>query len=305
MAKRTKIKRDIAQEVTDKIIAALESGVAPWVKPWSNVGGSHMFPYNASSKTQYNGVNVLLLWLEAEAKGYASSGWMTFNQMKKLGGTIAKGTKSTLVTKWLFLEVEDKTKTDGSTKQIGIVKHFCVFNLDQITGLPERFYPKVEVLTVEEKNARIADAEAYVAATGATITEKGNEAFYHRITDDITVPALNQFDDSATYYSTVLHELVHWTGAKDRLDREKGQTFGDKVYAKEELIAELGSAFACAALGIEGSLRHEAYIANWLKELKGDKKFIFSAASKAKKAVAFMDELQPKAEEVEKTGVAA
>lgn len=324
---KAKQTRDIYQEVTDKIVEALEAGTAPWVRPWDtqgafmgfSIGGGYM-PRNGSSGRFYNGVNVLLLWITASAKGYASNEWFTYNQSKAMGGQVRKGEKSTMVTLWKPIHI---TETDTETgerkrKQVLIIRGYNVFNREQIDGLPESKYApkpvadKPEPKPEDTAHERIGEVEAYVANTGADIREDDTQgrAFYAIVEDYIGMPALRRFKDEGAYYSTLLHELTHWTGSNDRCEREFGKRFGDAAYGMEELVAELGSAFLCATFGIEGSLQHPEYIGSWIKTLKADKKAIITAASKAKQAVAFLDSTQPgaedaDAEEVEETEAAS
>lgn len=274
-------KRDIRQEVTDTIIEALESGTAPWVKGWS--GGAAMdMPRNGATGRQYNGVNVLLLWISAHANGYGSNEWMTYKQTQGIGGQVRKGEKSTMVTFWKI--VEKKDDAGEIIDRFFFLKHFNVFNRDQIDGLPVVEAPEVE-LTEAERHER---TDALIEATGASISWGDARAAYSPASDSIRMPAIEQFDHEEQFYSTALHELTHWTGHKSRLGRELSTGFGGEQYAREELIAELGSAFVCAELGIDGRLQHAEYIGSWIKILKEDKGAIITAASKARKAADFL-----------------
>lgn len=294
---KTAPKVDLYQQVTDKIIAALEAGVRPWTQSWSNdpsaVAGG--LPLRVTGQA-YSGINVVLLWIAGEAAGYKSNIWMTFNQAKKLGGTVRGGEKGTTViyANRFVKEVEDPKTKEMKKAVIPFLKSYAVFNVDQIDGLPEAFLPapadKPAVTLVE----RIEHAEAFFAALGATIRHGGNRAFYSPAGDFIQLPKAEQFQDIQDYYATEGHEVIHWTGHKSRLGREFGGRFGNEAYAAEELVAELGAAFLCARLGLQAEPRedHAAYVANWLKVLKGDKRFIVTAASAATKAVEFCYGLQ-------------
>lgn len=275
-------KIDLYQQVTDTIIAQIEQGTLPWLRPWKSTAPvASSLPYNAASKRTYSGVNILTLWASAAAQGFTSSGWMTFKQADALGAHVRKGSKGTQI---IFVStVEKQDKNTGEDVRIPILRNYTVFNTDQIEGLPAQ--APAPVLSPAERHAA---ADAFIAATGAVIRHGGNDAFYSPLGDSITLPVIEAFDTPAHYYATAAHELIHWTGAKHRLDRVFGKRFGDGAYAAEELVAEMGAAFVCAALGIEGNLRHADYVANWLKVLKADKRAIFTAASAASKAADFL-----------------
>lgn len=279
MAKAKKAKRDIRQEVTDKIVEALESGTAPWVKPWTGnaLDGA---PHNLSGHV-YRGINVLLLTLAQMNRGYATSQWMTYNQAKKEGGQVRKGERSTTVVLYKIIPLKDEDGEDTGLT-IPIMRHFAVFNRDQVDGLPP-----VEVVEVPEVE-RHESAEEVIANTGAKISHGGDRAFYSPSADAVRLPNPESFDNVEEYYATAFHELGHWTGHKSRLDRQIRNVHGSKEYALEELIAELTSAFLCVENNVEGRLQHPEYIAGWIKVLKDDKRAIFTASSKARKAADFV-----------------
>ena len=281
-----KPKIDAYQVVTDKIIASLEAGTAPWQRPWS-VSGFGGLPVRFNGQS-YNGINTLLLWLQ----GRSAPTWMTYNQAKKLGGQVKKGEKGSLVVFFKQLRItETNDAGEEEAKSIPLLRYYTVFNVEQIADLPARFYPS----EAKDQNGDdpIAEVEAYITNTKAVISHGGDRAYYRPSTDDIWLPEFEQFEDAVSYYGVALHELVHWTGAKSRLDRDK-QYHTDDGRAREELVAEIGSAFAAASLGIEVEPRedHVNYIANWLEVLKGDKKAIFKAAAAAQKAVDHLNSLQ-------------
>ncbi|WP_082545679.1 MULTISPECIES: ArdC family protein [unclassified Sphingomonas] len=280
-------KIDLHQQITDQLVAAIEAGAKPWARPWTAAGGS-IVPVRSNGEA-YRGINVLLLWAAAMAKGYGSGRWMTFNQAKAFGGMVRKGEKATQIVFFKTLEVEadkDGGSDEGEgTRKVGMLRGYHVFNVDQIDGLPDRFAPApVAIVAGKERDAA---AEAAIRSSGARIVEDGGErAYYHRGTDDIHLPAFDRFTTVGGYLATMAHEVVHWTGAPHRLDRTKGKAFGDADYAFEELVAEIGSAFVCARLGVAGEHidNHAAYVGNWLQALKNDKRAIFRAASLAQAA---------------------
>jgi antirestriction protein ArdC len=287
------------QAVTDRIVAMLESGVRPWAQDWQATGGGRPLRHDG---TPYRGANVLNLWAAAMARGLSGRHWMTYKKAAELGGQVRKGAKSELA--FYVGAVKREVERDGETAEatIPFLKSYCVFNVDEIDGLPAQYYGKGAAIVTLDPSARIASAEAWIANTGAKITHGGGRAFYrHEPVDAIYMPPFETFRTAAGYYGTAIHELVHWTGATKRLDRTKGKIFGDPAYAFEELVAELGAAYASADLGISAEVRedHASYIASWLKALKGDSRNIFRAASYAEKACGYLHSLQPGAAEDE------
>ena len=239
---------DIYQTVTDSIVAMLEKGVKPWAPQWSNGAcGLPVMPTRANGEG-YRGINVALLWGAAELKGYRHHTWMTFNQAKALGGCVRKGERATPVVYWGTFKAQaddtDEGGEDGKARMFA--KGYSVFNIDQIDGLPARFFEAAPVETTAE---RIANADAWAVASGADIRHGGSRAFFSQTSDHVQMPPFAAFSEPEAYYSTLAHELTHWTGAKARLDRQFGKRFGDKAYAFEELVAELGAAFSCARRG--------------------------------------------------------
>lgn len=273
---KRKAKPDMYQTVTNNIIRALEAGVKPWVCPWTGNGAASGLPANFSTGTAYSGINIMLLWSSAAEQGYTDSRWLTYKQAAEQGGQVRKGEHGTTIIYYKTLEKENEA---GETEHIPMLKTFTVFNVQQIDNLAVEcaILPAVSFDPIEK-------AEALTARSGAKITEKGIQAFYRPSTDEIYLPERYRFNHAADFYATQLHELVHWTGAKSRLNREKGGKYGSDKYAFEELIAELGCAFLMADLGITGDVQHENYISSWLKALNDDKRFIFKAASAASKA---------------------
>lgn len=275
--KFSKSKTDIYQTVTDSIISALETGVKPWSCPWQRVPGMSGLPSNYSTGAAYSGMNIMLLWSSASEQGFSDSRWMTYKQAQVEGGQVRKGEHGTIA---IFYTTLEKENDDGETDYIPMLKTFTVFNVEQIDGLPLSDKAVFPAETFEP----LPQVEALFRNSGATIIEKGQNAFFAPSTDEIHLPERRLFSDAANFYATGLHELVHWSGAKSRLNREMKGKFGSEGYAFEELIAELGSAFLMADLGIVGEVQHESYIVSWLKALKNDKRYIFKAASAASKA---------------------
>ncbi len=274
--------KDVYQLITDKIIASLESGVAPWVKPWGSSGA----PRNAVTDRKYSGINFILLSMYPNA----SPLWLTYNQSKAVGGQVRKGERGALVVLFKPLNVTDKNDAEGAQKIIPLMRTFVVFNVEQIDGLPEKYTQSAQPqLTSFEDNAQ---AEALLAR--AHIEHGKAKPCFIPSRDEIHMPIKTAFRSTGDYYATALHELCHWSGAKSRLDRSLTGRFGDDDYAFEELIAELGAAFLCAHCGIDGQLQHENYLASWLEVLKNDKRAIFTASAAARKAAEYLigDQMQ-------------
>lgn len=293
----TSPRTDIYTRVTDRILADLENGVRTWQKPWSttHTEGRIIRPQRHNG-TPYRGVNVLLLWSEAVTRGYQSATWMTYKQAQELGAQVRKGEQGALV---VYANTITRTETDDKGEEherdIPFMKGYTVFNVEQIDGLPDSFRPQ----PAPDLPAlpRLDAADRFFQATGANIRHGGNKAFYAPHPDFVQMPPFEAFQDAESYAATLAHELTHWTSHNSRLDRRfgKDQGFGSEDYAKEELVAELGAAFLCADLGITPEVRddHAAYIASWLKVLRNDKRFIFSAAAHAQRAVDYLHNLQP------------
>lgn len=299
-------RKDIYQTVTDSIVAMLEGGVKPWAPQWSSEGcGVPAVPTRANGEA-YRGLNILLLWGAAEMKGYRSQTWMTFKQAKELGGCVRKGEKATPVVYWGRFDPKGENGEDGEEKGVLFAKGYSVFNVEQIDGLPDSYFENGAALPEGE---RIAAADQWAVAIGADIRHGGSKAFFAPSGDYVQMPPLGVFFEPEAYYSTLAHELTHWSGHKDRLAREFGKRFGSQAYAFEELVAELGAAYAMARLGIAAEPRedHASYLASWLKVLKSDKRAIFTAASKAQQACDFLFDLAEKGEKkpVERPAVPA
>lgn len=289
--------QDIYQKITDKIISKLEEGTRPWFKPWSaeHAAGRITRPLKHDFEP-YNGINILNLWMEAEERGFSAPVWMTFKQSMDLDGHVKKGEKGSLS---VYANTFKKTEQDENTgeeveRNIPFMKGYTVFNVEQIEGLPNKYYElaKEPDITPEE---RIETIEQFFLNTGAVIKEGGNRAYYNITHDFIQTPPFIAFETAESYYATLGHETTHWTRHPSRLDRNLGRKkWGDEGHAMEELVAELGSAYLCADLGLVPDVREEnaAYIANWLKVLKDDKRAIFTAAAHAQRAAELLHDYQ-------------
>ena len=290
----TSITRDVYQQVTDQIIAAMEAGVGKFEMPWHRNGTANGRPVNVLTGNAYRGVNILTLWASAENRGFTTGTWGTYRQWQEKGAQVRKGEKSSLVVFYKQYDVEDSSSAEGD-EAAGTTRMFAraswVFNADQVDGwAPPAREPAASPVE------RVERAERLALNSGAVIRHGGEQAYYNRGSDHVQMPDVASFTGTATstatesYYAVLLHELTHWTGASKRLDRTFGKRFGDDAYAMEELVAELGAAFMCSSLGITPTARpdHAAYIDHWLKVMKGDKRAIFTAASKASQAADYL-----------------
>ena len=268
--------------VTQKIIEQLEKGVVPWQKPWQGAGS----PKNLMTKKPYRGVNVFLLGMV----GYESEWWLTFKQVKKLGGSVKAGSKSTLIVFWNVYEKEviDSETGERELRKRWTLRYYNVFNVEQTTGLE---YPKPEP---REFNP-IEEAEKILAGyKGRPEVVVGvDRAYYSPVEDKIGIPRKENFKSDEGYYSTRFHEDAHSTGHKSRLARKEvveANYFGSEDYSKEELVAELTASMLSAKAGIvDKTIQNSAsYIQSWLKALKNDTSLIVSASSKAQKAVDYI-----------------
>lgn len=274
---------DTCQLITDRIVEALEAGLVPWRKPWK--ADRTNCPLRATGDP-YRGVNILVLQATAMARGYASPYWLTFNQAKKAGGNVRKGEQGTPVVFYKTVAKKKDAETGESPGSYRLLRHYTVFNLDQIEGVE---MPALEPLPERDPIAACDQIVArFVGAlNGPRLNHGGDRAFYSPMFDRVQMPLLGQFDASESYYQTLFHELAHSTGHEDRLARQNWSevTFGDASYAQEELVAEIAASFLCTEAGVDGDLDQSAsYIGGWLRALKNDKTLVVKAAAAAQKA---------------------
>lgn len=282
-------RRDVVKEVAAKVLELMQEFGEDWKRPWTQAG----MPIRVSEKVPYRGVNVLLLGMTAFKEGYVSHHWGTFKQWLALDHPIRKGQHSPAFV--VFYKPVVKQKGEGEDPEVfRVMKAYPVFNGDQAEGW-------VDPAPESAGSAGVLDqAEAFVANTGAVIVTNQQGAFYSPIHDRIAIPGRETFIDTdhsqatENYYSTLLHELTHWTGAAHRLNRDMKGRFGSESYAAEELVAELGSAFLCALLGITPAPRpdHAQYLAGWMRKVADTPRAFTDAVSKAERAVGFLEGLQ-------------
>jgi antirestriction protein ArdC len=292
--RESRARDSLYQEVTDRIIAELAQGRVPWVQPWGEAKSGLGLPTNAATSRGYSGINVLILWLAVIEKGFPSQQWLTFRQALDLGGNVRKGERGTTVCYAdRFIpkgEAERAQQAGEDPKAIPFLKRFTVFNVAQCDGLPARFVAAPPPVSDSDLVPR---AEALIATTKADFRVGGARAFYVPAADYIQVPPQAAFFAPINYYRTCFHELGHWTGHASRLARDLSHVFGSADYAREELVAEMASAFVCASLAIVPTVRHADYIGSWLDLLRTDSRAIFRAASAASKAAEFLLAFQP------------
>ena len=289
MRRATPERRDVAAEITSLIIAKIEAGVAPWRRSWTaGSAGGRPLRHNGHD---YSGIICLYLWAIGADAGYASPYWMTYNQAVALGARVRRGESGSLS---VYFNAVSKTETDARTGEesarlIRFMRHYVVFNAEQIEGLAPHFRPGIDTAVVEP-SVRQAAIDAFFAAIPADIRHGGDKAFYSPSHDFIQVPRPIAFKSQDHFASTLAHECLHWSAHPDRLARTFGKRFGDDAYAFEEIVATIGQSFICADLDLPPELHdsHASYIDHWLRVLKSDKSAIIHAASKAEQAARYL-----------------
>ncbi|WGG60803.1 ArdC family protein [Brucella intermedia] len=293
MARRDRVAPDsgarsnLYDDITNKIIAELEQGRLPWVQPWGTAMAKAplAMPRNATTRRQYSGINVLILWGAVIQHGFPTQNWLTFRQALSLGGNVRKGERGTTVVYADRFTPEDEKRRARETGEepgrIPFLKRFTVFNAAQCEGLPEDIAvdgPPPPPGLIEPK------VEALIKATGIDFRIGGDRAFYMPSLDYVQVPPPQAYFEPINWHRTALHEMGHATGHVSRLGRDFSGSFGTKKYAFEELVAEMNTAFCCATLGIVPTVRHADYIGSWLECLREDNRAIVRAASQGSKA---------------------
>ena len=280
---------NLYDDITKKIIAELEAGCVPWVRPWGTAAAKAplAMPENAATRRRYSGINVLILWGSAIEQGFSGQSWLTFRQALSLGGHVRKGERGTsIVYADRFVPDEEKKRaieTGNEAQAIPFLKRFTVFNTDQCDGvtvdMPRRHHCR---RLIEPQ------VEALIGASGIDFRIAGNKAFYCPSGDYVQVPPPAAYFEPINWHRTALHELAHASGHFSRLNRDLSGAFGTRRYAFEEIIAEIASAFCCASLGVIPTVRHADYIGSWLEVLREDNRAIVRAASLASKAADYL-----------------
>lgn len=291
----TKQKFDPAQEITSEIIALLENGTMPWRRPWKIAGGGVPLRHNGE---RYQGINAFLLGLRSAMMGYSSPYWMTFAEAKALDASVKKGSRSSIVVYYGTGKKrgsdaddaggEDDGKEGGGTYRF--LKSYRVFHVSQIEGLDASYHPEPEGDPAEGPQP-IPECQSFYEAIDIAVTFGGDHVCYIPSLDRIHMPELSRFESAGAFYSTWHHELTHATKAPGRLDRSFGvSSFGNEAYAKEELVAAVSQCLMGQRMGFSADHfgNHTAYISAWLKILRGDTRFLFTAAAHAQRAVEYL-----------------
>ena len=293
--------KKIIEDISKAMVELMETDKGHWnsgLKDYISTG----IPYNKFTGIRYVGLNTLILYLQSLKHGWKSQIHGTAKNWKDAGYLVKKGEHAEHILFSKPIKTESKTETDSEgnplVKNYWCNKSYAVFNAEQIEGY-EIEKPKTNEISELEL---IETVEQYVKNTGASIHHGGNRAFFTPNYDEIHMPKPEQFKSTGTstaqenYYGTLLHELIHWTGYKDRLNRIKGKSFGDNDYAFEELVAESGSAILCTLLGISAEPRpdHAKYLNSWIKGVKDNPNAMISAFKLSSKAIKYLDELQGK-----------
>lgn len=277
---------NLYQNITDRIISELEQGRVPWVQPWTTARAGLGMPRNAGTGRPYSGINILTLWDAVVSRGFSSHAFLTFRQALALGGNVRRGEEGTpVVYAHRFVPKAEKARAMAENRaakgSVPFLKQFTVFSVDQCDGLPAALSeppPPIPLGLILPQVSRL------IEATKADFRIGGAMAFYSPRHDYVQVPRPDDFHEPINWHRTALHELGHWTGHPDRLDRDQSGRFGSAEYGREELVAEMTGAFACAALGIQPTVRHADYLGSWLNIIREDNRAIVRAASAASKA---------------------
>jgi antirestriction protein ArdC len=294
MSKSSKRKFDAAASITNELIDIIDRGVLPWRKPWT-VGGSSV-PLRLNGEP-YQGVNNFLLTMRTMMAGYASPYWMTLRQANELDAKVIKGSKSSVVVYYGTAEREQAESAHGDQaetedpKTIPFMKSYRVFNADQIEGLDPRFHPAAAEPEVHPERAPIPHMQSFFEAIGANVSFSGREACYVPNLDKIYMPPIELFENPRNFYAVWGHELGHWTKPRHRLNRSYGDArFGNTAYAREEIVAELCTVFLGQKLGFSAHTLelNAAYLDNWVRVLRSDKRAIFKHAADAQRACYYL-----------------
>jgi len=283
-----KVKIDLYSLVTNQIISQLEQKIVPWQKPWTNAS----IPQNLITRNPYRGINLLLL----ASLGYSQSYFVTWKQLKLLGGSVKKGEKGQIIVFWKPIEAKELPQEGVDVKvSKSVLQYYKVFNIEQCSSIPQHFIPKP---TIEFSSIDACEKIVNGMANRPVIEHKRQEAFYNPTKDYINMPKPETFKNSERYYSVLFHELIHSTGHESRLNRKEliaRTNFGAKDYSIEELTAEIGACFLNSITNIGNShfKQSVSYIKGWLDALKNDKRLIFYASTQAQKAVDYMAKSSP------------
>lgn len=274
--------KEALESLVTQVIEAMENNPSEWTKPWRGT-----LPTNAVTGRRYHGTNVLLLGLEAAERGFSSGRWATYKQWQSAGCSVRRGESSSVVVFFKQIYVDDKNDPTKKVR-IPLLRYSSVFAAEQVDG--EHAESLLNVTSTIDADDQ---AEAFFANVGATVVHGGDSAHFSPSTDVVTLPPQGAFESTESYYSTMAHEFTHWTGGPSRLNRIKHKAFGDSEYAREELVAELGSVFVMNHLGLnhEPDERQAAYLAHWSAHLRRAPKELWSVVGDASAALELLLEL--------------
>lgn len=295
VGKSNRVPRDHYQEVTDRIIAALEAGTPPWRKPWDpDMAGGPAMPRNAATGQRYRGINVLTLGMSGLAFSSGDPRWATYKQAEDRGWQVRRGERGTTGYFFKRLELRDDAKPgddEDAVRRVPLLRAFTLFHASQIDGIPAYIPPTI----TEAPWCAPEAAEIILANSSAVVRTGGDRAFYSLVTDHIQMPPQAAFATASGYCGVLIHEMSHWTGAPSRLNRDLRNSFGSHDYAREELRAEIGQVMVCAELGISDVdfSNNAAYVASWLEKLRSDRKEIFRAAADAQRIADYLLAFHP------------
>ena len=282
---------DLYEKTAARIRAQLADGVLPWHRPWAVDPDRRVSKPLRENAVPYQGINVLILWGAALEAGYASPFWMTYRQAQSVGAQVRRGERATHIVFARTAKKRERDEASGEETEVvlPVRRVYAVFNADQVDGLPERYVAQIPDVNPDARDGR---CEAWFERLGLDVRYGGERACYLPGPDRIHMPPFETFASAQAFFGTLGHESVHATGAGHRLDRTFGAP-GTRAYAREELVAELGSAFLCADLGIASTPRadHASYIGSWLELLEDEPRAVFDAATRAQQAVEFLHAL--------------
>lgn len=286
------MKTDLREEINNRLIKAIESGVLPWRRPWI-CGPNAGTPVNVDSQKRYRGINTWLVDLTAIERGYLSRWWGTYKQWQERGCQVRKGEKGTRIIKYKFVKQESDENQDNKTEEqedagYCFLKHFTVFNAEQVDGDDVDYWrvPDDQKEYVQEWDDEPL-ADAVIQATGAKINVGGQAAFYDPSSDAVSVPVKGRFETAADYYAAIFHELAHWS--ETRIGFSSDEKLQKRIYGLGELFAEIAGCYVCNELGVPDQIDNSAaYLEGWIQQLKADKQLIFTISKWSNKAADFI-----------------
>lgn len=278
-----KDKNQIILDIVQDVVNSLKEEVSPWRKPWDTTLPESCVPYNPFTERYYSGINYLTLMMQAAKNGYRSNCWSTFNQIRKNGGTVLKGQKGTKI---FFYTIKEKENDNGEKETYPVFKTYTVFNQEQCEWLEEPETVQGKIYTSDEETL----VDDMACAIGVSYRHFGDRAYYSLSEDEIVMPHIDKFTNTATYFATFVHELTHSTAHSNRLGRDiyGNRKTREESIAFEELVAEIGSAYLCTILNVEDDLQHLEYINSWIQMFEEKPMVIIEASKMAQQAADYI-----------------